>query len=401
MKPRVALVLLVFAAACDQGSVSPGAVVRDSAGVRIVEYSAAPEPARTLRLVDQPLYRHGSGPADVLFARVQWGALRPDGSAVVVDIGGGPGAQQEIVELIPDGSVGAVLARGGQGPEEVRSVLGVHVVGGDSLLVEDDGNAKLMVFSGETHAYNVSLAGRPDLGRALRVHGTDVEGKLLMLTSSFSTDFTVPWLQGSMVRLDQATLVPDTVARYDMAARRDREGPNNPFGPAGVATESGGRFVYLRTDVPEITWRAPDGRLEQVVRWNPPRLPITEEFVVNFKETYRGELVRMNPGSTEQDPFIEQALSRIDVPPGSVLPITQTISGDDRGRVWLPEYMPTTGFNFYPSWYEVVDGDGTWLGTVTMPPKFRLLDIAYGRVLGVQLDALDVEHVVVYELIEG
>jgi hypothetical protein len=172
------------------------------------------------------------------------GALRPDGSAVLVDIGGGAGAQQEIVELAPDGSLGAVLARGGQGPEEVRSVLGVHVFGGDSLLVEDDGNAKLMVFGGETHAYNVSLARRTDLGRALRVHGIDVEGKLLMLTSSFSTDFTVPWLQGSMVRLDQATLVPDTVGRYDIAARRDREDRTTRSGPpvsllkAGVASST-------------------------------------------------------------------------------------------------------------------------------------------------------------------
>jgi hypothetical protein len=328
------------------------------------------------------------------------GALRPDGSAVVADIGGGAGARQELVELSPDGSVATVLARGGQGPEEVRSVLGVHAFG-DSLLVEDDGNAKLMIFGGDSLAYNLSLAGRADLGRALRVHGMDAEGKLLMLTSSFSTDFTEPWLQGSMVRLDRASLVPDTVGRYDMAARRDREGSMNPFTPEGVATASGGRFIHLRTDVPQLTWRAPDGRLEQVVRWNPTRVPITEEFVARFKDTYRAELALMNPGSSENDPFIERQLARIDVPPGAVLPLTQVIWGDDRGRIWLPEYVPTTGYNFYPKWYQVVDGEGAWLGTVEMPPKFRLLDIAHGRVLGVQLDAMGVEHVVVYELVDG
>jgi hypothetical protein len=161
--------------------------------------------------------------------------------------------------------------------------------------------------------------------------------------------------------------------------------------------------VYLRSDVPEITWRAPDGAVEQIVRWSPEPVPVTGTFLARFAEGLRKDLVRVNPGRSEAElaPFIEEQIARLDVPRGAVLPLAQTMSGDDRGRVWLPEYMPTPGFDFYPSRYDVVDADGTWLGPVQMPPRFRLLDVAGGRVLGVQLDELDVEHVVVYELIEG
>jgi hypothetical protein len=366
-----------------------------------VEYPGAPEAARTLRLSEQPVYRHGGRPGDRLFARVQRGVLRPDGSAVLVDIGTGPGAAQEVIELTPDGSMGAVIARAGQGPEEVRGVLSLHVFGGDSLLIEDDGNAKLMVFAGSEHVRNLSVQGRAELGRALRILDVDEEGKLLMNTSSYRTDFTVPWLQGSFVRLDPGTLVPDTVARYDMAPRQDREGPLNPFVAYGIAEGSGGRFVYLRSDIPQITWRAPDGTIEQMVRWVPEPVPITEEFVASYKEAYARDLVRVNPGNDNVGQFIERQLARLEVPPGATFPIAQTMYGDDVGRVWLPEYMPTPGFDFYPTWYEVVDSDGTWLGRVQMPPRFRLLDVAGERVLGVQLDELEVEHVVVYQLGEG
>jgi len=49
----------------------------------------------------------------------------------------------------------------------------------------------------------------------------------------------------------------------------------------------------------------------------------------------------------------------------------------------------------------VIGPDGEWLGTVETPPRFRILDVAGGLVLGVELDEMDVENVVVYELIEG
>ena len=48
--------------------------------------------------------------------------------------------------------------------------------------------------------------------------------------------------------------------------------------------------------------------------------------------------------------------------------------------------------------YTVIAPDGEWLG-VEAPATFRLLDVAGGLVLGVELDEMDVVSVVVYELV--
>jgi hypothetical protein len=372
--------------------------------VRIVEYPGPPEPVAALRLSDEPLYRHGSRAGDHLFARVQVGALRPDGGAVLVDVGTQMGAAHQVLELTPGGSLRAVLARGGQGPEEVRQVMSVHVFGGDSVLVEDDGNAKLMVFADSVLARSVSLAGRVDLIRALRVLGMDDTGRPLMTTSSFSSTFTEPWLSGTLARLDTETLAVDTVATYEMASRRDPQGRMNPFQPFGVVTATGGRFAHLRNDLPELTWRGPDGAVEQILRWNPERVSPTGADLEALKVSLGADLVRVNPTMSDADleRFVSERLASLEVPAGAVLPITQTLRGDGEGRVWISEYVPTMGgFDFHPPRYHVIDADGVWLGAVEMPPRFRLLDVAGGRVLGVQLDEMDVENVVVYELSVG
>ena len=49
--------------------------------------------------------------------------------------------------------------------------------------------------------------------------------------------------------------------------------------------------------------------------------------------------------------------------------------------------------------YTVISSDGEWLGKVEAPPRFRVLDVAAGLVLGVELDEMDVGSVAVYELI--
>ena len=81
-------------------------------------------------------------------------------------------------------------------------------------------------------------------------------------------------------------------------------------------------------------------------------------------------------------------------PPG----IRWTPIGDSEGRVWLPAYQPAVRTEGAPQ-YTVISGDGEWLGTVEAPPRFRILDVVGGLVLGVQMDAMDVENVVVYELV--
>ena len=78
----------------------------------------------------------------------------------------------------------------------------------------------------------------------------------------------------------------------------------------------------------------------------------------------------------------------------------QSPFADTEGRIWLPTSMPGGPREGVPP-YTVISPDGEWMGTVDGPPGLRILDIGWGRVLGVVQDEMGVESVVVYELVEG
>ena len=85
---------------------------------------------------------------------------------------------------------------------------------------------------------------------------------------------------------------------------------------------------------------------------------------------------------------------------GRPLPQFSSPLADAEGRVWLPSYRVSRGPTDRPP-YTVIAPNGEWLGVVEAPPTFRLLDVAGGLVLGVELDDMDVESLVVYELVGG
>ena len=118
-------------------------MVRDSAGVRIVEYAwgagftafvrpctgadlpAWPWPHRRLRFRE-----HLAGPA------LPGRNCRPDGRRQLRS--GAP--------HLPDGAEHSVLAVAGQGPGEVGYVIGMYTLGRDSLMVLDRRNSRLSLF---------------------------------------------------------------------------------------------------------------------------------------------------------------------------------------------------------------------------------------------------------------
>jgi hypothetical protein len=387
---------------CAADASAPGMAVRDSAAIRIVEYADAPMAARTVSLDPEPVYRHGHGPGDHLFARISVGALLPDGRAAVVDAGSGPGGAQEVLLFGPEGGRPVTLARGGQGPMEVRQVIGLTVIAPDTLLVEDRGNAKWLLFSDTTLVRSVSTQGNEALSR-LRVLDADGSGALLMTTSSFRTDFTVPWLPGMLVRLDPGSLVPDTVGEYDMAEMRQRDQPWSPFSSAfGDVAGSGGEFVHARSDVAQLVWHGAEGAVRQILRWAAEQPYPSEADKQLFLDSYAEDMARVNPGApaerlaemvTRQRDNLAAAIDR-------PLPLFRDIQGDGQGGVWLGEFTPVAGpFSFVPR-YHVVASDGAWVGAAEMPARFRVLDVdgENGRVLGVLVDELGVESVAVFRV---
>ena len=363
----------------------------DSAGVRIVEYDGMPVVDAPFQFPEEPLYRHGANPGDYTFQRIHPGSLFPDGSAVVSDIG-----NEELVVLSPDGTSHEVIAGPGEGPGDVDYVGATFALGQDRFMAVDQFLYRVTIFAGGSVERTVDIRHAD----GLRAIGVGAPGQLLMITGAFMSGFEREWLPGHMARFDMETGAVDTVASYDFVSRPPPELRWNPIGALGRVAVVSGHFVYARSDRPQLTWRRPDGTVTQIVRWQAEPAPLTEELLEGIEAGLRASNQLANPGESaarlDSMTWDDMAIYRAVV--GGPMPLFETPIGDSEGRVWLPSYRPGDSTEGTPH-YTIISGDGTWLGGLEAPPRFRILDVAQGLVLGVQMDEMDVENVVVYELV--
>ena len=301
-----------------------------------------------------------------------------------------------LVVLSPDGTTHEVLARVGEGPGEVINPYSLFVLGRDSVLVPDSRLSRLTLFVGDSVARIASLPRAAHFG----VAGIGSSGELMMMNRypyRSWVDIEEEWLAGHMTLFDIETGTLDTVASYDHV-HRERTGLTGPIiRPVGEVTVAAGRFVQTRSDRPQVTWRLPDGTVERIVRWRPEPILLTEELLEGG-EAYNRMMGRMNYRVSEArlEEIIQEDMSRYRAMIGQPLPLFGSPLADADGNVWLPSYRPA-----YPeegSPYTVISPAGEWLGQVATPPRFRILDVVGGLVLGVLRDEMDVENVVVYRL---
>ena len=387
--PAAALVIAATSACGGDTGPATGPMVRESAGVRIVEYAGLPDTEPSLALAPEPLYRHGGHPGEYAFGLIGRGRLFSDGSAALSD-----DASSEIVLVTPDGASHSVAAGAGEGPGEVGYVLGMFTRGQDSLLVLDRRNSSLSLFVNGSPVLTESLV---DLRRNTSQWpmGLDGAGKFLTATSSYRPGFEEEWLQGHMARFDPETGVVDTVASYDYVP-----GDGNPSPGFGSVTVADGEFVQTRSDRPEVTWRVADGSVRQIVRWQAEPEHLTEEHVQRYGESLLPRLRFANPDApiARVEEMVRENVARREADLGKPLALFRSPFGDAEGRVWLPSYDIAGPREGSPP-YTVFAPDGEWLGKVDAPPGLRILDVAHDRVLGVVTDEMDVQSVVVYELI--
>ena len=391
--PMLVPVAAVTLGACESQPAATGAVpveIEDSAGVRIVEYAGRPDIEAPFRFPAEPRYRHGANPGDYAFQRMSAGRLLPDGGAVVADA-----FASEIIVLAADGTTYDPLAGPGEGPGDVSYVSAIFALGRDSLLVSDPFSNRLTLFARGSVARTVDIRHADGLG----ADGIGSSGHLLMSTSSFMSGFEVEWLPGHMARFDMETGAIDTVASYDYVSRAPEGLRWDPIGAAGTVAVAAGRFVYARSDRPEVIWRRPDGTVTQIVRWRAEAAPLTEALLVGIEAGMRESNQMANPDASEAriNEMTDDDMSTYRARVGGPMPLFSRLFADAEGRVWLPSWHPGDAREG-ASHYTVISADGEWLGTVEAPPRLRILDVADGLVLGVQLDDMDVESVAVYEL---
>jgi hypothetical protein len=178
----------------------------------------------------------------------------------------------------------------------------------------------------------------------------------------------------------------DTIGRYDFA------GPSSPvrFQLMGAAAVSAGRLVVGRGDRPELRWLDPDGRLRQIVRWQPPARVVTDSAWSAYAAELRSGSRMTELEIRDRVEGLEQTLDQA--------PVFWRLMGDSEGNVWISSHgVPDIDY-WTPPAYELVSPQGVWLGTVSMPPGFQVLAIGRDRILGAERDAANVWSLVMYGL---
>lgn len=370
------LILAILTMGCDDSASEPATIVRDSAGVRVVEHNTLQE--KTAFVLGAPLYRVGWSEAEPQFEQISSAVLLESGRVAVGDAGA-----NRVIVLNAAGEVEAMLGGAGEGPGEIGLLGSVYALADDTLVVEDRGNARMTLYhQGQLIGMHTPEDGRSMLG--LMSIGL-ADRSLIMSVAAYPPYFDEPWLEVPIVRHRLGTEEWDTIGQYDFRSRVSPDETPAPFRAVGLTGAHRRGVLVVRGDRPQVTVLDLEGRTTQIIRWHETPLELTDS-IWSVYSAYR--MGRQASRSQEEmlDYLNEQRAVADDA-----LPYTSEVRSDGSGRIWVSQFSPDYR---YPPAYRVFGHDGEWLGWVSVPPRTEMFDVRGDRAVAVQRDEVDVEAVV-------
>ena len=404
----------VTLAACGDNGESPStqAQFTDSAGVAIVtnppgdaaHASIAPEPVLSIGAVD--------GPDEEIFGRIASVALDGAGNFIVAD-----GQIGEIRIFDASGDHLRTLGGAGEGPGEFRALTGAWPTAEGVIVAVDTRLERITRFAPDGKLLTTATfdgPGERPLIRPIRLAG---QAALLSRVQSLN----IPSLQGGvslqdalesmsdplgnrpeyMIRHDLAGALLDTVATVPgQATQTSGQGSGTsmsieilrvPFSPAPAATASPeGRVAVTAGRSYEFSLHGPAGSLERIVRLaEDPPVRTAAHLEAWVRGSTRG-------GESPDDAQVEAALRRYEeLPMPDRLPAWNSLLIADGGEIWAQRFAIQGAETVRR---DVFGADGSFLGQVVVPARFRIQHIGDGKLTVVSSDDLGVERVEVYEL---
>lgn len=396
-------ILFVVAACGGEAGTGPGAgpVVRDSAGVSIVENRHPAWEAGEAWLVDaEPALEVGTldGPEETQFARLTATALRSDGVVLVADAG-----NARVSVFAPDGSFLWSQGRDGDGPGEYRRVGDLVALTGDSALVYDAGARRVTVVDPDGALARTYLPTPPEGSFMSAPLGEVVPGILAASGGAFFGDDT-PLTDGSATRRPTRYLLAgaegetlDTLPALpgrEMWLIADGQAISIwslPFARDALVAAGAGVVAMGVTERPE--WQVLDasGTLIRVVRLAVPERPVTAEDWDRAREAQIPEDADAARRSAVRDVYDA-------VPQAETWPVFSDLAVDDGGHLWVERYAAPWEEDQPGRWW-VFDPRGTFLGEVAFPAGFELDAVRGDRAVGRWEDELGVGRVRVYRIV--
>lgn len=160
-----------------------------------------------------------------------------------------------------------------------------------------------------------------------------------------------------------------------------------PFGRDASVAPWGDGTVTGDQEERSLTVRGPAGGATRIVRWGGPPLEIGRGEVEAWRR-WRTEGLSADEGA--------RRLRELEgVPFPAARPAFGALLQDGTGHLWAAHHaLPGRA----PAAWDVLAPGGRWLGTVSMPPGFELLQAGEDWVLGVSRDSMGVETVTVRRL---
>lgn len=390
---------ILFIVGCrgeEVGSAASSSMVRDSAGIRIVE-NVAPDPTSRLgwRVSEEPLLSIGESsgdPAAELF-RVE-DALRLDDGRILVANGG----TSEVRVFDRSGVHLATWGGEGEGPGEFTGLTDLSPWPGDSVMAWDFSQNRLTVFDLSGKVVRTQRLTQGEALGAGRFEGllpdrSLVTASLLRFDPGESTSGLVRRSR-EFVRVDRDGVRMNSLGRHqdeEYYVRADVGAIlRHPFRRSVHSVVWDRLIVISPSDDYEIRAYEPSGALNLIVRRDHANRAVTQADV----DAWVAE--RLAAADPEARPTMERVMAGL--PPVESFPAFSELIVDDAGDLWVREYKRPGDER---SVWTVFASDGRMRGLVETPTGLTVYRIGTDFLLGRSVDDLGVERVRLWGLVRS
>jgi hypothetical protein len=392
----------------------PAQAVRDSAGARIVGNTGpALTGTRAWRIQPTPSVRIGGASADAdTLGELQlvMGITRMNDGRYAV----GVQASHAVRFYDARGRFLGFAGRKGQGPGEFQQIMGVRRLRGDSLFVTDLGEVEVFASDGKFAGQGASRA-RGDRFVYPTVVFSDGSYVGSLFDDVSIADAGRRRRQLPIVRVSRDGTQIDTIGSlpgdelvFDGRSRASF-GVSVVFSGSGQLAGDDGRLFVASPVRAEIAQLDLTGKLIRIIRLPERSERVTDEMIREYREWVQampGEDGRPMPPAMKER--FSQMLERVVY--ADRLPSFGRLLVDGAQNLWAQHYDFRSVFRTpgpvrtqtmtVPSIWDVLDPNGRWLCTVSLPARFTPVEIGSDYVAGLARDEDDVEQVRVYRLIK-
>lgn len=397
LRSIIPMVFVASATSCaDAGADgAPEAVVRDSAGIAIVENPLPNDATPVWRAGETPSADIGvlEGAPEYQLEEVRHAARLSDGRILIADAGA-----HALRFYDADGTHIRSVGGEGSGPGEFGQIGSVFLGPGDSIWTWDWRLHRLSVFSPNGEFARSAQVDPPSGGTmSPRPFAAFADGRIVVGMNrplrpgdpgGIVRDTTPLYLYSSAGQVADSLGAWPGWESYVQSSGTGVSMTSRAFGRQATYTIAGSTLWVGDSDRYEIVAHE-DGRPVRIVRRAWTARPVTAAD--------RDEYVRRLTEEAEEEwrEFMERMMS--DMPFPASMPAFSAVDVDGAGNLWVREYAPIYDDESAGEW-SVFDADGRLVAVAHTPPGLQVTDIGEDWVLGIRRDEFDVQHVRLHSL---